>query len=257
MILKASFDPITNKEIEIIKNYLKVDKDVFLYVKDEGVIDRKIRIKLLKKAIKPYRHIKITDTSKEAIQLEEIDEEEVRNGNYELAAWGIKKILISEGYYYPYLAKKMCSDYRYTHSMSVAETARKLAKHYALDEKYAYNIGLLHDITKDISLEESKELLKERKEVLELSNKVWHSFSAPIWLNNNLGIKDKRFLNAIERHTLGNTKTKYDEVIYIADKIEPQRKYDITKETKLAYEDLSKAAEFIRKEVKEILEKEK
>ena len=53
MILKASFDPITNKEIEIIKNYLKIDKDVFLYVKDEGVINRKIRIKLLKKASKP------------------------------------------------------------------------------------------------------------------------------------------------------------------------------------------------------------
>ena len=257
MILKASFDPITNKEIELIKNYLKTDKDVFLYVKDEGVIDKKLRIKLLKKAIKPYRHLKITNIDKDAIQLEETNEEEVRNGSYDLAALGIKKDLINEGYYYPYLAKKMCSEYRYSHSMSVAETARKLAKHYALNEKYAYNIGLLHDITKDISKEESIELLKERQDVLEYSDKVWHSFSAPIWLNKNLGIKDKRFLNAIERHTLGNTRTKYDEVIYIADKIEPLRKYDITKETKLAYEDLSKAAKIIRKEVQEILKREK
>lgn len=254
MILVAPFDPITNKEIEIIKTYLKKYKKVFLYVEEKGEIPKAIRIKLIKLATKNFRHIYLTDESK-GINIDSDDELKVRNGNYQLAANGIKKELIINGYYYTYLVKRMCSEYRYNHSISVANTARSLAKYYGLNEKYAYNIGLLHDITKDLPLEENQELLKDNKEALNYSSKVWHSFSAPIWLKKNLGIKDTRFLNAICRHTLGDTKTKYDEIVYVADKIEPLRTYDVTVETKLAYQDIKKAVELIKKETKEILAK--
>lgn len=253
MIIKANFDPITAKEMIIIKSYLKKNKEVFLYINDAGVASKEVRKRLLKKAIKPYRHIYIIDEAIADLEIED-DEELVRSGAYHLCARGIQKDLIEKGYYFEYLVEKMCSEYRYKHSMSVASTAEKLAKHYGINEKYVYNIGLLHDVTKDLSLENNKQLLEGQDEILKYSSKVWHSFSAPIWLKKNLGIKDKRFLNAIERHTLGNTKTIYDDIVYVADKIEPLRTYDITKETKLAYQDIKKAALFIREEVKEIIE---
>ena len=240
MIIKANFDPITSKEIMIIKSYLKKNKEVFLYINDEGIASKEIRKQLLKKAIKPYRHIHIIDKGTADLEIDD-DEELVRNGAYHLCAKGIKKDLIEKGYYFEYLVKKMCSEYRYKHSMSVADTAKKLAIHYGVNDKYAYNIGLLHDVTKDLSYEDNKTLLEGKDEILEYSSKVWHSFSAPIWLKKNLGIKDKRFLNAIERHTLGNTRNIYDEIVYVADKIEPLRTYDITKETKLTYQDIKKA----------------
>ena len=51
--------------------------------------------------------------------------------------------------------KEKLSPYRYEHSIEVANTARKLAKHYHIDEDKAYLAGLLHDIAKELSEEEN------------------------------------------------------------------------------------------------------
>ena len=57
--------------------------------------------------------------------------------------------------------KKNMSEYRYDHSLMVAEEARMLANHYGLDENICYVAGLLHDVAKDFSEEKNNEYIKK------------------------------------------------------------------------------------------------
>ena len=51
--------------------------------------------------------------------------------------------------------KSTLSDFRYEHSLMVANEAKKLAMHYNLDLDKAYIAGLVHDIAKEFSDEEN------------------------------------------------------------------------------------------------------
>ena len=49
---------------------------------------------------------------------------------------------------YKKIIREKMGDFRYTHSLNVAEEAVTLAKLYGGDERKAYIAGILHDITK-------------------------------------------------------------------------------------------------------------
>ena len=78
-----------------------------------------------------------------------------------------------------------------------------------------------------------------------------------IWLKQNLGCYNKKIVQAIEHHTLGDGKGAYDYLLYIADKIQPGRHYDVTMHTKIAERNLKQGAEYVLADAKKyILEKE-
>ena len=127
-----------------------------------------------------------------------------------------------------------------------------------MDEQLAYQMGLLHDVTKKMCDEEGYQLLSHfRPEVLKLNPAIWHSYTAVIWLKQNLCCYNKKILQAIQHHTLGDGKSAYDHILYIADKIEPGRQYDVTMHTKIAERNLKQGAEYVLADAKKyILEKE-
>ena len=140
------------------------------------------------------------------------------------------------------------------HSLRVAKLSKELAKKHGLDERIAYQMGILHDITKDKDDDFHKKILKKHDpKRLKDNHNVWHSFSAMYWLKENMYINDKRILEAVYYHTIGNPKGKYNKLLYIADKIEPGRKYDVSKETKLAFKDLDKAYDLVYDEAKDYI----
>ena len=55
--------------------------------------------------------------------------------------------------------KNTLSEYRYNHSLRVAEESQKLAKHYNIDEQKAYLAGLVHDIAKEYSDEKNRQII--------------------------------------------------------------------------------------------------
>ena len=65
IILRDSFDPIMIDHLEIIKKYKKLG----LYIDDKGLTDKNIRLKLAKKMIKPYHHVKIVNEIKDDDQI--------------------------------------------------------------------------------------------------------------------------------------------------------------------------------------------
>lgn len=137
------------------------------------------------------------------------------------------------------------SEYRYEHSIRVAEEARKLANHYNLNEESAYLAGLLHDMAKEYSKEENRKIISEYKldeDLLNDSNKrVCHAIIGSVIAKELYNVSDD-ICQAIRYHTVGNKNMSFfDKIIFIADKIESGKNYPgIEEERRLAYIDLDK-----------------
>lgn len=263
IVVCGSFDPVSKSEVTSVKEIRRKYhcREIYVFPEEKGILSRDLRRKLLETAFRAYRHIHVTETLYEddmTVQLAGPDEEKIRHGEYRLAAWGLPYILFSEGYYLEETLDHMCKPGRKIHSYGVAETACMLARCHGLDRQEARVASLLHDITKKWTPEEGEKLLSVwNPAALKLNPSVWHSYTAPVWIRQNMGIYNKRILKAIEHHTLGDGKSSLDRILYIADKIEPNRKYNTEKETALAVKDLKKGAELVLEEAKAyILEKE-
>lgn len=112
-------------------------------------------------------------------------------------------------------------------------------------------MGMLHDITKGFSDEENGKIIEIYKpEWLQISPKVWHSYTAVIFAKQNMSLSDQDIAYALEHHTIGDGKTDWAALLYIADKIEPLRGYDVSRQTASARKNLKKAAFEIREESK-------
>ncbi|MBR3310588.1 MAG: bis(5'-nucleosyl)-tetraphosphatase (symmetrical) YqeK [Solobacterium sp.] len=263
IVVCGSFDPVSKSEVTAVKEIRRKYhcREIYVFPEEEGILPRDLRKKFLEKAFRAYRHIHVTDRLSDddiSVQLTDPDEEKIRHGEYRLAAWGLPYLLFSEGYYLEETLKYMCKPGRKIHSYGVAETACMLARCHGVDQKEARIASLLHDITKKWTPEEGEKLLSVwNPAMLKMNPNVWHSYTAPVWIRQNMSIYNKRILKAIEHHTLGDGKSSLDRILYIADKIEPNRKYNTEKETALAVKDLKKGAELVLEEAKAyILEKE-
>ena len=132
---------------------------------------------------------------------------------------------------YKKLIRSMMGDYRYTHSLNVAEEAVELARLYGGDERVAYTAGILHDITKEIPRDEQLQIIREGGIILDdvqkNAHKLWHSVSGSVYVRTRLGIEDEDIINAIRYHTTGRAgMTLLEKIIYTADYTSKERSYD-------------------------------
>lgn len=146
------------------------------------------------------------------------------------------------------LLRERLDEYRYIHSLGVADAARELAKKYGEDEEKAYFAGLVHDITKNTSKEEQLQIIENGGIILnseEKNNpKLWHAVSGSIFLKNELKIEDEEIISAVRYHTTGkDNMAVFEKIIYIADFISAERSFTgVEHMRKLAFESLDKAA---------------
>ena len=253
IVVQGNFDPITETELQALKQlYRKTKQEIFVQLKEEAELGLAERCMLVCLALKPYRHLHLIAGYQGKLEDYTVyaeDEKQVREGRYAKAAYGTQKYIFDHGFYFQSTAKAMCNPHRYEHSLRVAETAREIALHQNVDPFLAYRAGLLHDITKAMSHEEGEHILKYyRPEWLAYSDKIWHSYTAVIWIQQNMACYDKAFLQAIAHHTLGDGHSKLSRIIYIADKIEPGRGYDTTRHMQLACHDLQACVQLIQTE---------
>ena len=75
------------------------------------------------------------------------------------------------------------------------------------------------------------------------TQELWHSIIAPIIARKVFEIEDEEILNAMRWHTTGKENmTNLEKIIYLADLIEPSRKFEGVDEIReLAYKDLDLA----------------
>ncbi|MEE0946273.1 MAG: bis(5'-nucleosyl)-tetraphosphatase (symmetrical) YqeK [Acutalibacteraceae bacterium] len=128
------------------------------------------------------------------------------------------------------ILKEKLDDYRFTHSLCVADRAVELAKKYGANEEKAYVAGLLHDITKNLSDEEQLQFFESSaimlSDIEKVSSKVWHSISGAAYIKNKLLIDDEEIVSAVRYHTTGKRDmTLLQKIVYIADFTSADRKY--------------------------------
>lgn len=132
---------------------------------------------------------------------------------------------------YKKIIRPMMGDYRYNHSVNVADEAVALASVYGADAQKAYVAGLLHDITKEVPKEEQLQIIYDGGIILDNvqknAPKLWHSISGSVYVQTKLGITDSDIINAIRYHTTGRANMSLlEKIIYIADYTSKERNYN-------------------------------
>ncbi len=128
------------------------------------------------------------------------------------------------------LIKNTLSEYRFHHSMCVAERARELAKKHGVDENKAYLAGILHDVTKEMPNDEQIALIEKYDRKLTYvekgNHRVFHQMSGAVYVKHILKIDDVEVINGIRYHTTGREgMTLFEMIIYLADFTSEDRSY--------------------------------
>lgn len=117
---------------------------------------------------------------------------------------------------------------RFEHSLSVRDTAVKMAEFYKADMEKARLAGLVHDCAKDKSGEELMSLAAKGgyhlNDVVRSAPKLLHGCVGAIIARDVMGIDDEEVLDAVRYHTTGRKgMSTLEKIIYIADYVEPLR----------------------------------
>lgn len=127
---------------------------------------------------------------------------------------------------------------RLRHIVGVADTAEKLAKTYGADPHKARLAGLLHDWDKGYDDEGIRARVRELglegeidPMVIEQMPQVLHGPTAARALERDFPQIPPDVIQAIRDHSTASVHaTDLDKIIYIADAIEPSRKFDVADE---------------------------
>ena len=120
---------------------------------------------------------------------------------------------------------------RYEHTIGVAYTAACLAMAYGMNPEQAYLAGLLHDCAKGLSDKERLNYCKKHNieitDVESANPSLLHAKVGADMAKRQYDIDDTAILDAIRYHTTGKPNmTKLEEIIFVADYIEPMRNHD-------------------------------
>ena len=143
--------------------------------------------------------------------------------------------------------KKNLKEHRLLHSLRVKDMAIKMAKFYNIDSEKTRIAALVHDCAKNKKSEELTNIVKKygydiNKECKK-NIQLLHGLAGAIIAKNLMGIEDQDILNAVRYHTTGRENmSMLEKIIYLADYIEPGRKYPgVEKVRQLAFQDIDKA----------------
>jgi len=147
---------------------------------------------------------------------------------------------------------------RLKHVYGVAETAKKLALHYHINEDEAVICGLYHDYAKYDVIDETH-LNQEQLDIVKQYPVMYHAYEASYQLQQNLGITNHDMIQAIINHVWGRPMMSLlEKIIFVSDMCEPNRSFSDTKKIyELAIKDIDKAVFMCMKISLKDLEKRK
>ena len=94
-------------------------------------------------------------------------------------------------------------------------------------------------------------------ELIQISKGLYHQYTAPIFIKDHFKIYDSSIHKAIMNHTTGNDKSLYGMILFIADKCEPDRKYDTYEFLKQTYTNLYRGYKLVYDNYIEYLREQK
>jgi predicted HD superfamily hydrolase involved in NAD metabolism len=125
--------------------------------------------------------------------------------------------------------KKRLPENRYNHVLGVLGTAVELAKRFNVPEEKAQVAAILHDVAKFSDRQWMQSVIISQKMdplLLDYHAELWHAPVGSYVASYEFGVNDEDVLNAIRYHTTGRAgMSDLEKVIYIADMVEPNRKF--------------------------------
>ena len=170
----------------------------------------------------------------------EVSSSAIREGNFNHAIPDVVQYFTMKGLYLNSIVKRYMSSKRYQHTCSMAKIAIDIAKSNHLDETKAYVAGMLHDIAKEMDEKQATTIMEhDYSEHLNTPRAVWHQWLSAYLAKTVFYIDDQEILQAITNHTTANVPmSSLDKCIYCADKYDPFRGFDSSKEIALCKENL-------------------
>lgn len=154
--------------------------------------------------------------------------------------------------------RKALSPNRFQHVLRVEQTAIRLAEDNQVSIEKASVAGLVHDYAKQRSDEDFISEIKRKHldpELLQYGNAIWHGIVGAEFIKDELQIDDEDILNAVRHHTTGAAvMSKLEQVIYMADYIEPGRNFaGVEKARQLTHVSLSRGVAYQTKQTLQYL----
>lgn len=141
------------------------------------------------------------------------------------------------------------SNERIEHTILVKDTALELIKGYDINSDEMEVAAMYHDLAKEWDLKKSAYWLQvEGIDINNIPHFEVHAYAAAAYLKNYYYINNETILEAIIHHTRGTSDQLMAKVLFIADKIEPSRGYDVSQQTALAKQDIHAAFDQIKAE---------
>lgn len=157
--------------------------------------------------------------------------------------------------------KTKISEKRLSHSLGVEYTAAALAMVYGTDIDRARLAGLLHDCAKGLTAKEKLEKARKHNipisKVEEKNPDMLHAKLGAFYARYKYDVEDQEVLCAIECHTTGKPNmTMLEKIIFVADYIEPNRRYlkDMDEIRRKAFTDIDACIIHILKNTLDYLE---
>lgn len=187
----------------------------------------------------------------------DISSTKVRQGAFCDVPKTVRDYIWTRRLYLDEFVKANMNEKRYLHSVSVANVCKELAIAHHLNEEDAYIIGLLHDICKCWNKNKSEAWMQcyESRHINEPSA-IWHGYLADHYLKKVFKIREKHILKAVHHHVIGDCSDPYAQIVFIADKCDPLRGYDVSEQLALSKRNLNQAVELVKKQQQEYIKKE-
>jgi predicted HD superfamily hydrolase involved in NAD metabolism len=139
------------------------------------------------------------------------------------------------------------SRHRYTHVVSVARLADRLAAHHGEDASKARVAGMLHDLARLYPAQRLLDECERREMPIDAFERahpiVLHARLGAEIARERFGIDDEAVLSPIRKHTTAAARmSRLDELVYLADGLEPGRNFpERAALERLAFEDVAAA----------------
>ena len=184
--------------------------------------------------IKKYHFLKLTHQKITASSTA------IRKGNLSLLNDNVLDYIGETGLYLNTMIRPRMKEKRYKHSLSVAKYAREFAMGNGLDANKAYIAGVLHDVAKEMPHNKALKLMKQYyPEYVDKPEAIWHQWLSAYVARTEFHVYDEEILKAIEDHTTASTEiSKLGMCLYCADKLDPLRGYDSSKDIEICRYDI-------------------
>lgn len=184
----------------------------------------------------------------------DVSSTEIREGKSLQTKPEILKYMMEQNLYLKTLVKNRLSEYRYKHTIRVKNLALEIAEKHQLNLKKMKLIAMSHDLCKEDDENHLTYIMEKHfKDKTHLHKAFYHAYAASYLLHSDYHIDDEDVLKAIENHVSGTSKNPYAMALFIADKCEPGRKYNVSEVLSLTMDDLEQGFNEVKRQNEQYL----